>query len=179
MDSVRQLVEEIDKNRNQIGASQKDEVRVMQTMLNDKDFKVDVYGNSGIEGVYCPFEESRIMIANILKDTAKISTKEAAELSNNYEYGKKESAIMVGLSKEFINTYINTGRKLPLGGRERSNISIVKKEKKAKALSYPKKIGVNEDGTDRYEIVDDGVTPDHISLRVFGGCPSWLKKENE
>ena len=176
MESVKELINEINTTRTQVSASTKDEIRVMKAMLNDPTFKVDVYGKSGVEGSYCPYEESRMMITNILKDTAKITTKEAMELSNQYEFGKQESAIMVGLSKEFVNTYIETGRKLPLGGREKSNISIAKKVKEEKVGSTLRKVVVNSDGTDKYEnITDNSPTPEHVSLRVFSSCPPWLK----
>ena len=144
-------------------------------MLNEPDFKVDVYGKSGVEGQYCPYEESRIMVSNIIKDTTKISTKEAMDLASNYEFGKQESTIMVGLSKEFVNTYIETGRKLPLGGREKSNISIAKKVKKERVGNTPRKVGVNADGTDKYESTASAPIPEHGSLKVYSSCPSWVK----
>ena len=174
--TVKELIKEINETRTQTSASAKDETRVMRTMLNDPTFKVDVYGKSGVEGVYCPYEESRTMIGNIIRDTTKISGKEAMELANNYEFGKQESNIMVGLSKEFVNTYLQTGRKLPFGGRADSNISISRKVKEAKVISSPKKVGVNDDGTDKYESVSDGsVTPAHGSIKVYSSCPPWLK----
>lgn len=175
MDTVRALINEIDSTRTQTSASAKDEVRVMKEMLNCPDFKVDVYGKSGVEGQYCPYEESRIMVSNIIKDTTKINAKEAMELSSNYEFGKQEATIMVGLSKEFINTYMETGRKLPLGGRETSNISIAKKVKKERIGNTPRKVGVNADGTDKYENTSSAPIPEHGSLKVYSSCPSWVK----
>ena len=47
---VRELVNEINETRTQTSASAKDEVRVMQAMLNDDSFVVDVYGNKGVKG---------------------------------------------------------------------------------------------------------------------------------
>lgn len=161
--SIRELVEEINSTRTQTSASTKDEVRVMRAMLNDPTFKVDVWGRNGIEGQYCPFDDARTMIANIIKDTTKMTTMEATELANNYEFGKQEASIMVGLSKEFINTYIETGRKLPLGGRETSNISIAKKVKESKS---------NNSDSDNNE-----TTKCHGSLRVFSPAPSWINKK--
>ena len=175
MDSVRELINEINTTRTQASSKAKDEIRVMKAMLNEPNFKVDVYGKSGVEGQYCPYEESRIMVSNIIKNTTKISQQEAMNLANSYEFGNQESAIMVGLSKEFINTYIETGRKLPLGGREKSNISISKKIKEERVRSTPKKVGVNADGTDKYESVDGSIIPEHGSLKVYSSCPSWLK----
>ena len=34
---------------------------------------------------------------------------------------KKEAEKFVNVSKEFVNTYLGTKRKLPLGGREKTN----------------------------------------------------------
>ena len=84
---------------------------------------------------------------------------------------------MIGIAKEFVNTYVETGRKLPLGGRADSNISLAKKVKDARTNSFPKKVGVNDDGSDRYETVDDGMIPAHKSIKVYSSCPSWLTKK--
>lgn len=178
MDTVRELINEINTTRTQTSASAKDEIRVMRAMLNDKDFKVDVYGTTGVIGSYCPYEESRALVSNIVRDTTKISGREAMELANNYEFGKQESIIMIGLAKEFINTYIETGRKLPLGGRENSNISIAKKIKEERVGGYPKKVGVNDDGSDKFETVsENNIIPSHGSLKVYSSCPTWLKNK--
>ena len=91
------------------------------------------------------------------------------------KFGKTESEIMVGISKEFINTFVETGRKLPLGGREKSNIALEKRVKEARPNNYPKKIGVDADGKDIYETVNDGMIPSHNTLKVHAGCPDWLK----
>ena len=174
--SVKDLIKEINETRTQTSASSKDESRVMRAMLNDKDFKVDIYGKSGVEGQYSPYEDARILVSNIIKDTTKMSSKEASALAEEYEFGKAEANIFIGISKEFINTYMETGRKLSLGGREKSNISIAKKVKEEKANTYPKKVGVNPDGTDKYETVNAGTIPEHNTIKVFSSCPSWLIK---
>ena len=175
--SVLNLIKEINDTRTQTSASAKDEVRVMRAMLNDPTFKVDVYGRSGVEGQYCPYDEARSMVSTIIKDTTKISAKEAADLAANYTFGKQEATAMIGIAKEFVNTYVETGRKLPLGGRADSNISLAKKVKEARTNSFPKKVGVNDDGSDRYETVDDGMIPAHKSIKVYSSCPSWLTKK--
>lgn len=176
---VRELVKSIDQNRTQVSASAKDEVAVMRAMLNDPTYKVDVYGKSGVEGQYCPNEEAKALAANILKGAANLTGNEAAELANNYEFGKQDAVIMVGISKEFVNTYLETGRKLPLGGRESSDISIQKKVKEETVSSFPVKTGVNSDGTDKYEHTQGRVIPAHGSLKVSSPCPPWVKPENK
>lgn len=173
--TVIELIKEINETRTQTSASTKDELRVMQAMLNDNEFVVDVYGKSGAIGQYCPCEDAHNMAANIIKGAAKITTKEAEHLADNYEFTKQDASTFVNISKEFINTYVETGRKLPLGGREKSNIALSKKIKEERSNKFPKKVGVNDDGTDKYESCGDGVIPSHNSLRVHSSCPPWLK----
>ena len=174
MESVKNLIDEINNTRSQTSASIKDEVRVMRAMLNDPTYKVDVWSRSGVQEQYCPYDEARSMIANIIKDTTKISANEAEDLAKNYIFGKQEAVSMISISKEFINTYIETGRKLPLGGRETSNISIAKKVKQETSKVFNKKVGVNDDGSDKFE--KSFVTvPEHGSLKVYSPTPSWLK----
>ena len=115
------------------------------------------------------------MTASIISSAAKLSKEEARNLAMNHEASKAEAASMVGISKEFINTYIETGRKLPLGGREKSNISIAKKVKEERVGNSPRKVGVNADGTDKYENTPSAPIPEHGSLRVYSSCPSWVK----
>ena len=54
MENVRNLVNEIRTGLTQKSSSQKDEVRVMKAMLNDRDYVVDVYNNTIInkDGFY-------------------------------------------------------------------------------------------------------------------------------
>ena len=82
MESVKTLVKEIKEGLAQQSSSQKDEIRVMRAMLNDPTYKVDVYGKTGIEGQYCPYEESRTMVANIIKDTTKFINTKIHRLKN-------------------------------------------------------------------------------------------------
>ena len=77
MENLKDIIENIKSERKQTSSNSKDEIRIMKAMLNDSSYKVDIWGRSGIEGQYCPYEESRNMIANIIKDSTKISSKEA------------------------------------------------------------------------------------------------------
>lgn len=173
--TVMNLVNDIDQSRSQRSASAKDETRVMRAMLNDPEFVVDIYAKQGVVGHYCPYEDARSMAANIVKNTTHITAKEAEHLVSEYEFSKSDAQTMINLSKEFVNTYIKTGRKLPLGGREKSNISLSRKIKEERSNSFPKKVGVNDDGTDKYETCGEGTIPAHESMRVHSSCPAWLK----
>lgn len=174
MSTTTNLINEIKEGLSQKSASQKDEVRVMQAMLNDRDYVVGVYGNSGKTGEYCPAADARAMISSVIQSTTKVSKDEAAALADAHDFSKQESTSMVGISKEFINTYANTTRKLPLGGRETSNVTLQGVEVEASTTRYPKKVGVNADGSDKYESTVKDV-PAHLKIKSSTPCPAWIK----
>ncbi len=171
---VNSIINEIKTNLSQTSSSSKDEVRVMMGMLNDPSYEVGIYGGSGLKGTYNPAKDFRKMEASIIASTVKISKEEAEALAEAHEVTKNEATSMVNISKEFVNTYLHTGRKLPFGGRETSNLALCGKDVDETKKSYPKKIGVNEDGTGRYESREKTV-PAHFSAKVYGSCPDWVK----
>lgn len=172
---VTELVEEIRTGLSQKSSSQKDEVRVMQAMLNDKNYEVDVYGKEGKTGeTYSPSKDARNMITSIITSTTKISKDEASVLAEDHEFSKQEATSMVQVSKEFVNTYLDTGRKISFGGREKSNISIIGKDVKDSVSRYPKKVGVDDAGNGIYENAEKHV-PAHKSAKVMAPCPVWVK----
>lgn len=175
MENVKDLIKEIKTNLSQVSSSQKDETRIMRAMLNDTDFEVDIYEKEGKVGTYCPAKDVRSMIANVVSATTKITNEEASVLVENYEFKKSDAETFVNVSKEFVNTYLQTGRKLPLGGREKSNVSLVIKDIKEQARRFPRKVGVNPDGTAKY---DNGVVNvgSYESIKVIAPCPSWVNK---
>lgn len=174
MSKTRELINEIKSNLNQRSSSHKDELMIMREMLNDSEYKVGIYNIDGKCGEYSPYESSREMVSNIIENTTKIPKQEAEQLANNYIFSKSDAECMVGISKEFINTYLNTDRKLSLGGRETSNISLLKKEVPERIINRPKKTGnVNADGSDQYEMIPVQ-TKGYTSVSVTGGCPKWI-----
>ena len=50
-----------------------------------------------------------------------------------------------------------------------------KKVKKERVGNTPRKVGVNADGTDKYESTASAPIPEHGSLKVYSSCPSWVK----
>ena len=148
MEKVNELVNEIQQNVSQRISSHKDEVRVMQAMLSDPSYEVTMYNNNGPVGTYNPCKDFRGMCASIISNAAKVPSAEATSMVDNYNVRKAEAEAMVGISKEFFHTYLHTGRKLPLGGHEKSNISFSLKEVPETIRSCPHKVGVNDDGSD-------------------------------
>lgn len=177
MEKVNELVKEIRGSITQKTSSKKDEIRVMQAMLNDDTFKVDVYGKAGKVGEYCPAESARELAASVIENAAKVSANEAKALAKQYTFGKHEAENMVDISKEFImNTYPHTGRKIALGGREKSDISLGLKEIEAGTRPYPKVVGIDANGKKMY---GRGVATvgGYDSLKVYAPCPAWIQNE--
>lgn len=170
MERCKDVVAEIKNSLSQRSSSQKDEVRVMRAMLNDPTYNVGVYDRSGKIGEYCPFEDSRNMLGSIINEATGIQPKEARALANTFEFSKKESESMVNISKEYINTYLHTNRKLPMGGREKSNASLLLKEISESEKKYPNAIGDKNDKSTGTTVV-----PAHESIKVSAPCPSYLK----
>lgn len=172
---VHELLNEISSNLSQKSSSRKDEIAVMQMMLSDTDYEVSVYGKDGVKGAYKPAEDFKSMCSSVMSHTAKISVDEAEKLMSEYVPSKKEAEKMVNILKEFVNTFLQTGRKLPLGGRENSEVSLSLKKVGPITRSYPQKVGVNDDGTDRYSKTPTSI-PAHESIRVHSSCPPWINK---
>ena len=167
------LIADIKKNLSQTNASHKDEVAVMQSMLSDPTYEVTVYGKAGPVGSYNPCKEFRGMCSSIIENTTKIPAAEAQAVMENYTVKKAEADAMVGISKEFIHTYLATGRKLPLGGRATSDVSLSPKSVPETVRSCPRRVG--GDGTGEYSRVPTTI-PAHDAVRVHAPCPSWIKK---
>ena len=172
--TVKDLLSEISTGLSQTSSSRKDEIRVMQAMLSDPSYEVNVYGKDGVEGTYNPTKDFRSMCASVISNAAKIPMAEANQLMEDYSVRKTEATSMVNVSKEFVNTFLQTGRKLPLGAREKSDVSLSIKKVEESTRLYPMKVGVNDDGSDRYSKTATTI-PAHESVRVHAPCPSWVK----
>src|SRR5574344_1869329 len=167
METVQSIIKKISDTHTQVSSSQKDEIKVMKALINDKSYVVDVYGKNGVEGTLCPAQEARDLASSVIATTTKISSAEASALADNYEFRNAEAVNMINISKEFINTYLQTGRKLPLGGRAKSDIAIAKKEVAGGVKNYPKKVGVDENGKAVIEIKQTEPIPAYESIKVF------------
>ena len=167
-ETVQSVINSIKENISQCTASTKDEISVMQTMLNDKTYKVGVFNKNGQVDTYCPAEAARAMSAITISQAARIPMPEAENLMESYEYSKKEAEGMIGISKEFINTYLQTNHKMHLGGRETSNVSLLAKHIKAGERRYPI-AGSKDSGTTQ--------VPAYDSIKVEAPCPAWLKNK--
>lgn len=173
---VEGMIEDIKQHLSQKSSSVKDEIAVMQAMLNDPDYKVSVYGKNGtVEGQYCPSEDAKSMVARVISSATKINTQEATSLADNYQFNKADAKTFVNVSKEFIHTYVQTGRKLPLGAREDMDVSLEYRTVPERDTGYPRKIGVDAQGKDIYEITSSKI-PAHGGIKASSPCPPWIKE---
>ena len=96
---------------------------------------------------------------------------------DNYEFKNADAKTAVNLSKQFIYTYLETGRKLPLGGREKINASLTGKVIPEGMVKYPMKTGkFDKDGKEICEIKEKHIDS-YSTIKVTGPCPSWVKNK--
>lgn len=167
MTSAYDIIKDVKINVTQCSSSKKDEITVMQAMMNDTNFSVDVYSKGGKVDEYYPSRELRKMVTNVVASTTHIPVKEATELVNSYEFTRVDAAAMVNASKEFVNTYLQTGRKLPLGGRKNSDIELMWKNIEDRTTEIPIK---SETGERLNTFI-----PAHGGIKAINPCPEWLK----
>lgn len=110
---VETLVEDIKKSTTQIAINKVDEIRVMRAMLNDKDFSVGIYEKGiGFVGTRCPHEEAVNFVKHVLMGATGLDGKDSRHLAENYEFTKRDANFLLEVSRDFIQTYMGTGRKL-------------------------------------------------------------------
>ena len=176
--TVRDLVKEIATTRTQTSANSKDEIRVAMAMLNDPSYTVDVYDKKGIASTFSPYNTGRELAASIINGATKMAKSEAEDLASKYQFTKDDATNMIAFGKEFVNTYLQTGRKLPLGSREKSNVSLMEITKAAHTTTYPAPTGVDAGGQKTYQIASS-TTPEYKSIKVSGKCPAHLKNKDK
>ena len=156
--------------------SQKQEVTMCNAMMNDTTYEVPIYAGSGYQGVYNPAQSFRRAVASSMSNITGIPRIEADKLVRNYTFNTEEATEILNFSKEFINTYLQTGRKLPLGGRERSNVSLKLKQIDAGFVSYPVKVGEDTEGKPICE-TKEAYVGGYETIKVYGPWPQWCKDE--
>ena len=184
MQNVREIISDIEKKRIESTTgkkyetrSQKDEITVMRGILNDPSYEVSIYNKTGCIGVYNPSKEFRKMLSGILTNTTGVQPNEAERLMDHYEFSTNDAKSMIAFSKEFINSYMQTGRKMSLGGREKSDVSFIKRTIPGGTIKSPEIIGTDENGNPIYSNTKETKLEEYDSIKVFSPYPQWLKKE--
>ena len=173
---VKTLLDEIKTGLEQKSSSKKDEVRVMKAMLNDDTYAVDVFNGKGeVVQTFCPAQEARGLASSIISNATKVSAAEAKVLADQMEFSRSDAEAMIGISKEFVNTYLETGRKLPLGNRKEYAASLIMNEQEKQDKTYVKKTGTDDKGEPVYEKFPTSI-PAHKAIKSSSPCPAYLKK---
>lgn len=140
MKSLMKEIKEVTKK--QKAASKADEVRVMRTMINDPDFSISIYDkNKGYIGKRCPREEAVKFATDITCAITGLDAKSASELANGYEFTKKDAIFLIDNCRDFVSTYLETGRKLPMVQSEKAEASLIVRPMESKTKTLPASIG--------------------------------------
>lgn len=162
MENFQEVFNEVKAGVKQKSASKKDEITIMKALMNDSNYSTKIYGTKDGIDTYYPSQELRKVVANAVSDITKIPNKEATELVKNYEFTKADAQTMVNFSKEFIYTYLQAGRKLPIGGRIDSNIELIWKNIAAREVNIPN--GEKKSIT----------IPAHGGIKTINKIPNWI-----
>ena len=107
MTELEIMVEEIKKTSSQTAINKVDELKVMTCMLNDKDFKFDIYqrGNGKVAEV-CPHDEMVSLATEIICTGTGLDKNTSNHLASNMTFSKSEARKILDLNKEFIDVYM-------------------------------------------------------------------------
>ena len=175
-EALKTVLKNVTANVKQKSSSKRDEISVMQAMLNDRKHCVDVYGKTGVEGQYYPGQDFRAMVSDVMSSAAHIDKKEAESLVEGFDFKKTHAETVINVGKEFINTYLETGRKIKLGGRETSDVALCKKEFPAGMRRYPTQIGVDEKGNPINGSSETWVNA-YTGVKASSPCPVWVQSK--
>lgn len=139
------LIDSIKNNTKQISINKVDEINVMKSMLNDKDFKLSIYDkNDGYIGQKCPAEEATMFVKNIIQGATGLDSKDSLHLAESYEFTKKDATFLVSNMKDFLDVYTRTGRKINIIQNEKSESSIFAKNIQGSTKTLPDKNNIGE-----------------------------------
>ena len=140
MTELEQLVYDIRKSTSQVAINKVDEVRVMTSMLNDKEFSLGVYDKTqGYIGQRSPHDEAVKFVKNVISGATGLDSKDSMHLAENYEFTKKDANFLLGNMRDFMNVYMSTGRKINIIQSADIDASLFTKPIKATEKLIPDK----------------------------------------
>ena len=173
--SMKELMAEIKEvTKKQKAVSKVDEIKVMRTMLNDPDYSISIYDKTkGLVGTRCPREEAVAFIASVSSSITGLDSNSAKEIAKDYEFTKKDAIFLIENSKDFIGTYLETGRKLPIVQNETSQAALIMKHVESK----DKKVSSILMGNSNNSKVESGTVtiPAFDKIVCKSNCPKYLK----
>lgn len=142
---MNELMDQIQEaTRKQKSQSIVDENRVMRSMLNDPNYVVGIYDKKkGKIGQRCPREEAVTFVAESTAAITGLDKKTSKELANKYEFTKKDATFFLNNTRDFMGTYLKTGRKINIVQGEDCECSLLLKPVPSKEKLVPN--GTNGD----------------------------------
>lgn len=165
--SMDELMKQIQKvTMKQKSQNKTDEITVAQTLLNDPDFKIGVYDkNKGLIGTRNVHEEAVQFVANVSSEITGLDKKTAEDLASKYTFTKRDAQFVLNTSRDFIQTYLQTGRKFNLVQSADSEANILLKPAPAREKIVPTKDGTKLVSTCAFNKVS-----------CKSGCPKYNTK---
>ena len=143
--SLEEMINEIKANTKQISINRNDEVRVMKEMLNDPNFTVSIYDRAeGYIGQRCPHEEAVGFVKNIIQASTCLDSNDSKHLADKYEFTKRDATFLLTNMKDFMSTYLNTGRKINIVQNEKTEANLFAREVKPITKTIPASEGSKE-----------------------------------
>lgn len=168
---LEQIISDIKRSTSQIAINKVDEVRVMKSMLNDKDFTIGIYDkNNGYIGQKSPHNEAVKFAKNIIAGSTGLDSKDAMHLAENYEFTKKDANFLLDNMRDFLYVYTGTGRKINIVQSATTEASIYTKE----VIGGPKNIP-DKDNPGKTKIIE---TSSFTKVVCNSKCPKYNTVDN-
>lgn len=167
---MEQLIDEIKKvTETQTSINKADELRVMTTMLNDPDFSVGVYDKKiGYIGQRSPHEEAVKFVGDIIQRATGLEKKDSQHLASELEFTKRDANFLINNMKDFLVTYVSTGRKINMIQSESTEANLYTKQMGASTKTIPNKDNPNDTKTI--------TTSPYVKLVSQSKCPKYTEK---
>lgn len=164
---MENLISEIKKvTETQTSINKADELKVMTTMLNDPDFSVGVYDKKiGYIGQRCPHDEAVKFVGDVIQRATGLEKKDATHLASNLEFTKKDAGFLITNMKDFLATYIGTGRKINIMQTSTTEANLFAREMSASTKTIPNKDNPKESRTI--------TTSPYVKLVSQSKCPKY------
>ena len=167
---LEQLISDIKKQVKTRSINKVDEVLVMKSMLNDKNFTLGVYDkNQGYIGQRSPHQEAVGFVKNVIAGATGLDRKDSAVLADNYEFTKKDANFLLTNMRDFLSIYTGTGRKINVIQNANTEACIFTREVKPTQKKIPEK-----DNPGTFKNI---TTSSYIKLASSSKCPKY--KENK
>jgi len=143
--TLSEMIAEIKANTKQVAINRNDEVRVMKEMLNDPNFNVSIYEKStGYVGQRCPREEATGFVKNIIQATTGLDARDSKHLADNYEFTKRDATFLLTNMRDFMSTYLSTGRKINIVQSANAEANLFARDVKPLVKTIPASEGSKE-----------------------------------